>query len=276
MKIDGEPIDQIVAYRRQFIGASNDPALMREIAFALLEGPAGPVELDVRRNGEKIVIAARRVEYPHVDHLSMRRHDRDGEAFQLLRDDVAYVKASGLEEKDVPRLIQQALEATGLIVDLRGYPKSFLIYALGQHLVSEPTEFARISMPTLQRPGEFQWSDPLELTPKAPYYDKPIAILVDEMTQSQAEYTAMAYRANPNAIVIGSQTAGADGNVSRISLPGGSRTAISGIGIFYPDKTPTQRIGIVPDIVVKPTICGIRDGRDEVLDTAIEHILRYK
>jgi C-terminal processing protease CtpA/Prc len=42
-------------------------------------------------------------------------------------------------------------------------------------------------------------------------------------------------------------------------------TNISGIGVFYPDKKPTQRVGIIPDIEAKPTIAGIRAGRDEVL-----------
>lgn len=49
---------------------------------------------------------------------------------------------------------------------------------------------------------------------------------------------------------------------------------ISGIGVFYPDKRPTQRIGIVPDIEVKPTIAGLRAQRDEVLDAAIREIRR--
>lgn len=98
-------------------------------------------------------------------------------------------------------------------------------------------------------------------------------ILVDEASQSQAEYTAMAFRAAPGAIVVGSTTAGADGNVSSIPLPGGQRAMISGIGVFYPDKRPTQRIGIVPDLVALPTIAGIRAGRDEVLEAALEHVL---
>jgi C-terminal processing protease CtpA/Prc len=73
--------------------------------------------------------------------------------------------------------------------------------------------------------------------------------------------------------VVGSTTAGADGDVSPFSLPGGLHTQISGIGIFYPDKTPTQRVGITPDLVVRPTVAGIRAGRDEVLDAAIREIL---
>ena len=48
---------------------------------------------------------------------------------------------------------------------------------------------------------------------------------------------------------------------------------ISGIGVFYPDKSPTQRIGILPDLEVRPTIAGIRAGRDEVLEAAVSHAL---
>jgi C-terminal processing protease CtpA/Prc len=74
-------------------------------------------------------------------------------------------------------------------------------------------------------------------------------------------------------LVIGSQTAGADGNVSAIPLPGGHQTMISGIGVFYPDKAPTQQIGIVPDIVAMPTIAGVRAGRDEVMERAVKEIM---
>ena len=83
----------------------------------------------------------------------------------------------------------------------------------------------------------------------------------------------MAFLAVPGAVVIGSTTAGADGNVSQIPLPGGLRTIISGIAVFYPDKRPTQRIGILPDIEARQTLDGIRTGRDEVLEAALRHIL---
>ena len=114
---------------------------------------------------------------------------------------------------------------------------------------------------------------PKALQPQPPIYKGKVAILVDEVSQSQAEYTTMALRAGPRAIVVGSTTAGADGNVSSIPLPGGISTMMSGIGVFYPDQTPTQRIGIVPDVVVTPTIDGIREGRDEVLEAALRQIL---
>jgi C-terminal processing protease CtpA/Prc len=96
---------------------------------------------------------------------------------------------------------------------------------------------------------------------------------MDESTMSSAEYTAMALRATSDAVVLGSTTAGADGNVSALPLPGGLSTLISGIGVFCPDRQPTQRIGIVPDTEVRPTIDGIREGRDEVLEAALRQIL---
>ena len=101
-------------------------------------------------------------------------------------------------------------------------------------------------------------------------------MLVNEKSQSQAEYTAMALQTVPRSIIMGSQTAGADGNISYVSFPGGFSSPFSGIGVFYPDGTETQGIGIVPDIVIRPTQKGITEGKDEVLEKAKEHILKSK
>jgi C-terminal processing protease CtpA/Prc len=86
----------------------------------------------------------------------------------------------------------------------------------------------------------------------------------------------MAFRAAPHTTIIGSTTAGADGNVSEIVLPGGLNTSISGIGVYYPNGKLTQRVGIVPDITVTPTIESIKADRDEVLEKAIEFINHSK
>jgi C-terminal processing protease CtpA/Prc len=39
-----------------------------------------------------------------------------------------------------------------------------------------------------------------------------------------------------------------------------------------PDGRPLQRVGLIPDIEVKPTLAGIRAGRDEVLERAIAYV----
>jgi C-terminal processing protease CtpA/Prc len=51
----------------------------------------------------------------------------------------------------------------------------------------------------------------------------------------------------------------AHGNVSEIVLSDGLQTIISGIGVYYPDGKATQRVGIIPDIVVHLTIKGVRE-----------------
>ena len=71
---------------------------------------------------------------------------------------------------------------------------------------------------------------------------------------------------------IGSQTAGADGNVSLVRLPGGISSYFSGIGVYYPDGTETQKVGVRIDVTVRPTIAGIQAGRDEVLEKALEYL----
>jgi C-terminal processing protease CtpA/Prc len=82
----------------------------------------------------------------------------------------------------------------------------------------------------------------------------------------------MAFRAGLNTTIIGSTTAGTDGTARQIYLPGNLKTMITGYGVFYPDGKQTQRVGIVPDIIISPTIKGIKNGKDEVLDMAIEII----
>ncbi len=56
-------------------------------------------------------------------------------------------------------------------------------------------------------------------------------------------YTTMAFRSAPNATVVGSTTAGADGNVSAIPLPGGLRSRSAGSACSIP--TRDQRSGSV-------------------------------
>jgi hypothetical protein len=108
--------------------------------------------------------------------------------------------------------------------------------------------------------------------PNPDRYKGRIVVLTNERTLSQAEFSCMALQASGRSTLIGSQTAGADGDISTLYLPGGITTSFTGMGVHYPDGRPTQGIGIVPDIECRPTIAGIRAGRDEVLERALRFI----
>jgi C-terminal processing protease CtpA/Prc len=97
-------------------------------------------------------------------------------------------------------------------------------------------------------------------------------ILVDDVSMSQAEFTAMAILPGARALVIGSTTTGADGDISSIALPGGLRAAVSALAAFFAGRRPTQRAGILPNILVKPGIADIRAGRSPALERALSEI----
>lgn len=269
-ELDGVAVADLVTEWWPLYAASNDAARTRDIGWYFTRGPCGPAQLRVSRGDESIRIDSTRVAigtlrpYPY--------NDLAGEAFQKLSNDVAYLKLGSVEAVRSASYVESAAGTRGLIIDIRNYPSEFVVFTLGQLLLSEPTDFARFTIGDLTNPGAFYWTSPLRLVPQKPHYDGTVVILVDETTQSQAEYTTMAFRAAPGAIVIGSTTAGADGNVSPVRLPGGFSSYISGIGVFYPDNRPTQRVGIIPDIEVRPSIEGIRAGRDELIEEAIRQI----
>ncbi len=274
LDLDGTPVSQLVERWSPYYADSNDAARMRDIARSMTHGDCGqPAVMRVRREAQTLNLTATRLPLASMNAQAGSTHDLPGETFRKLSGDVAYLKLSSVKTDDAARYIDGASGTKGLIVDIRNYPSEFMVFSLGSLLVDKPTEFVRFTAGDLSNPGAFHWTDLLSLTPQQPHYKGKVVILVDEVTLSQAEYTTMAFRSAPGAIVIGSTTAGADGNVSQIPLPGGFSTMISGIGVFYPDKKPTQRVGILPNIEVKPTIAGIRDGRDELLEEALRQIL---
>lgn len=272
-KLDGAKMSEVVAAWSPYYADSNEAARQRDLAASLARGSCGPASVAVRRGTRHVELTIERT--PGDGSLS-RWHDLPGDTFRLLSPDVAYLKLSTIKAADVPRYLKQAEGTRGLIIDIRDYPSEFMPFVLGPALVTRPTSFASFTYPDLANPGAYHFVPGTPILPGSLHYSGKVAILVDEMSQSQAEYTAMALRAAPGAIVVGSTTAGADGNVSQISLPGGLNTMISGIGIFYPDHGPTQRIGIIPDVEVWPTLAGIKSGRDEVLEAAVRRIVGSK
>jgi len=272
-KIDGQPVTKLVSEIAPYYAASNEAGRLRDIGRSLTRGKCGEVSVAVLRGSGTLEFNAERVPLAKLDLTRDRRHDLPGETFQMLAGNVAYLKLSSVKIDQVSAYIEAAADTKGLIIDIRNYPSEFVAYPLGSHLVSNPTVFASNTFTDIVNPGAFHWRTGGTITPDLPHYSGKILILVDENSQSQSETTAMAFRAAPGAIIIGSTTAGTDGNVSGIPLPGRLQSMISGIGVFHPDHKPTQRIGIVPDIVVRPTIAGIRAGRDEVLEAAIHRMV---
>jgi len=271
-QLDGVPVAKLIESWTPYYADSNDAARQRDIAAFMTRGACGEASVGVRRDNQDIKLKTARVSVANSD-MGPGTHDLLGETLRRLSDEVAYLKLSSVKIADAAHYIEAAAGTKGLIIDIRNYPSEFVVFALGSLLVDRETPFARFTVGDLSNPGAFHWTSPESLRPQKPHYGGQVVILADEISLSSAEYHTMAFRAATHAKVVGSTTSGNDGNVSPIPLPGGLRAMISGIGVFYPDKRPTQRIGIVPDVVVTPTIAGIRAGRDEVLEAALRQIL---
>lgn len=196
-----------------------------------------------------------------------------GEAARLLNDSIGYIDVSKLSLSSLPSAIYKTFFSKGLILDLREYPKEFLLYHIGTLLFDKTTLFAKTKKTGYGHLGIFDQSENRHVGMKNPqFYKGKVVLLVNSATMSQGEYTAMAWQVSPNATTIGSTTAGTDGNVAELPLPAGIRMMFSSIGVYGADESQTQRRGIRIDEDIRPTIRGIREGRDELLERAIEII----
>lgn len=270
VSVNDKLVEEIVNERLKFTPASNYTTKLRDIANNLLRTTDTLINVKFIRdnNPEELTLKT----YSSTE-INISKYQRNDTCFRLINKDIAYIDNELLQNKYLPELWKKIRKTKGLILDLRNYPSDFPLYGLSSYLMPNNIPFVKFSKGSIENPGLFTYSGTSSVgRNNKKYYKGKIVIIINEITQSSSEYHAMAYRVHPNAVVIGSTTAGADGNVSEFYLPGGLRTMISGIGIYYPDGAGTQRVGIVPDIEIKPTINGIKEGRDELLEKAISLI----
>ena len=97
-------------------------------------------------------------------------------------------------------------------------------------------------------------------------------MLIDESAISQAEHTGLFLKAANNTTFVGSETAGANGTAFAYPIPGRIWLGYTGHQTCYPDGRQLQRIGLKPDIYIRPTIKGIQAGKDEVLERAVRYL----
>ena len=273
VSINMRSVDTIISERLKITPASNFPTQLRTMASDLLRTNDSTITIGYRRDGK--LLSAVTSTYSTRDLDIYQRFQKKDSCFKIIEPGVAYLYPGTIKNSYLPSIMNDIQNTKGLIIDLRCYPSEFVVFSLGEYLMPRNTPFVRFSGGSVTSPGLFVMNPPLGVgEDNDHYYKGKIVILVNEVTQSQAEYTTMALRVAPGAKVLGSTTAGADGNVSQIVLPGGIGTLISGIGVYYPDGKETQRTGIIPDVELRPTIKGIINNQDELLNKAIELIIK--
>jgi C-terminal processing protease CtpA/Prc len=166
---------------------------------------------------------------------------------------------------------------------MRQYPSEDIMHSLAQYIVQKPLQFAIVSKASQAVPGTFIKSSE-RIVDASSYdkskgiynYDRNVVVLMDENSVSSSEYTIMSFRTGKNVTVMGEESIGADGNVAYLPLPGQMSMRFTGMGVYTPEGGQTQRIGLSPDIRVERTIQGIKDGRDELMEAAIQYLKKNK
>ena len=266
LKINDKDIFEVIKEKSKYASLSKKSAIVNRLQYELFATSKDSMNLTIKRDDNKITQNVKC--YPDINMF-----DIDEDSHKLIDKNIGYINPGKLAEGEIDKIMDKFMYTKGLIVDLRYYPSDFIVYSLGKYLMPKEVTFAKTSVPNQSVPGEFILYEDLKVgSDNKNYYKGKVMILMNERSQSQSEFTVMSLRNAPNAKVIGSDSIGTDGNVASFSLPGGVNTLITGVGIYNPDKSQTQRIGIKPDIYIEPTIQGIKEGRDELLEKAIEII----
>lgn len=232
----------------------------------LLMGPPGePRALEIEREGETVSVV---IEHQDPQPLSSLADS----AVRSLDDGLVHVVLPKLGDAGLDSEFQRLADARGIIFDLRGYPRGFSPGFLG-HFLDAPDDWndpfrvllARAPDGDLPVVTESGWGIPS----RSPSIDVPVVFLTDHRALSYAESLIGFIQYHQLGPVVGSHTAGANGNVIPLELPGGFTTQYSGLRVVGADGEPFHGRGIAPDVELRPTRQGLREQRDEVLEHAI-------
>lgn len=103
-------------------------------------------------------------------------------------------------------------------------------------------------------------------------YDKPIVILTNRSTFSAANNFVSIMRLQPQVTVIGDRTGGGSGMPFSSEIPIGWAVRFSGSPVYDANMQSTE-FGIDPDIHVDMTPEEMLEGKDAIIDAAIQHLL---
>lgn len=276
LAIDGTPMTDRIAELSHYFALPEPDKFGKVLAIPLLNTKGPTARVTVLRDGQQTDLTVYTTNRLFVPENPWKNGT-------LENGQIGYIDPAALQEGDVETLMASFAGTRGLIVDLRQYPSVFLPYLLGEYLVPEPTQFAMLTLPNPALPGSYfrqesfyTGAGTLQATGETAYppYTGKVVLLMNENSISQSEFTVMALRQSPRAVVVGSPSVGADGNAVYLKLPGNVQSSFTGMGVYGPDGAATQRVGLQPDVSCLPTVEGLRDGQDELMNKAIEIIMQ--
>ncbi len=270
LKIDGKDAAKTLADAEMLISGAT-PQWQRYMALrGLRRGSKDEVvKLEVKSAGGSPRLVELR---PDAQSLALKetRPDKVSE----IRPGIFYLDLDRIKDEDFNAVVPKLEKATGIILDLRGYPRNVSPVVI-RHLIDKPVESARWMVPIITQPDrkglvEYNTNGRWNLEPIAPRFRARIAFIIDGRAISYAESYMGIIEAYKLASIVGETTAGTNGNVNGVILPGGYTMAWTGMKVLKHDGSQHHGVGIRPTVPSSRTIKGVAEGRDEQLEKAIE------
>jgi C-terminal processing protease CtpA/Prc len=273
--VDGAPLLQRARDLERTTSASNPGGLAWLTLSRALAGPAGSVaRLDVAGPGD----VRRVLDVPRTRPDDPTPSEPPGDPWRLLDGNIGLVDLVRLTPGQVEPMLEALGSTDALVLDLRGYPRG-VAWTLAPRMKTRPGDTAAVFRRRLvgnQDPGTvdggwFAFAQAIGASERTPYRGRSV-MLVDERTISQAEHTGLFLEAAAGTVFVGSQSAGANGDLTNFALPGGVTVSFTGHDVRHADGRQLQRVGLQPLLRAAPTVEGLRAGRDEVLEAALAHL----
>lgn len=263
--IDGQPT-RVRLEEMESRTAGSTSAARRATALArLLNGPKdSELQLEVERGeGTREVRLVR--DQPAEVFVAAERP-----AIEELAPGTWYLDLRRLSDEDLAAAILRLERAKRIVADARGFLSTgteLLAHLTERELPSANWQMMVTTEPFQRdaRPVSTFWT----VLPKAPRLRGRVAFLIDERASAYSETVLGIVEAFRLGELVGSPTAGNNGNVAFVDLPGGYRASFTGLHVLKHDGSPLQGIGILPTREVVPTRAGFAAGRDEVLAAAV-------
>lgn len=299
LEIDGMPIDSL--YWRMHERTAGSTPWWRDhvIDKRLLVGPE-ETEVTLRLRSPKREIYELTLSRPEDEHDDDAEAEREA---SLASQDTATVAESrvlnggwgylklhtfhwGEPRETVAKFdtaLAQVFDRPGLILDLRdnhgGYVSA--LHDIAGRFVDRRTI---LGYQQIRRPGSryaaYQWDDPkrgisamppMHAKPRKPIYDGAVVILIDAGCFSACETFTGGLQSIGRAKVVGTgPSGGGSGWVSGSKLPSGAVISFSQFVSWRPDGTQIEHNGVYPDLRVSETPAHWVEGRDVVLEKAVE------
>ena len=259
------------------IPAATKTFKMYKTAFEALVGDKETI-LKITTQENREIKLKRSINYD--DYIRLNKKNRNF-LFKEIEPDIFYVNIQEIKWVDLKEKLSELVSAKGVIFDLRGYP-TFGMSELISHMTKDSLKKHKKLIPKLTHPDqlghsfkEWEFNLSTNIVPKQPYIEARKIFLTNGKAISFSESFLNPIEYYNLADIVGEQTAGSTGITNNINLFGDIFIPWTGMKILKQDGSQFHGIGIIPDYKINRTLDGIRQGRDEYLEYAIQLINNY-